>query len=131
MATKRGARSRAQFGESPPPASLMTQAESAAIGRVVRGSAEQLSGSRGTWRRVSLQGAWLDILGVSMLAGIGFTVSLLVGDLAFGQGSALDDDVKVGVLVGSLTASLTGLTLLFARARRYRRVVADQPQAAG
>ena len=38
-----------------------------------------------------------------MLAGIGFTVSLLIGELAFGTSSAADDHVKVGVLVGSLT----------------------------
>lgn len=63
---------------------------------------------------------WPDLLGVSMLAGIGFTVSLLVGDLAFGQGSALDDDAKVGVLIGSTIAALAGLTLLAARARGYR-----------
>ena len=44
---------------------------------------------------------WLDVLGLSVLAGIGFTVSLLIGELAFGAGSAADDHVKVGVLAGS------------------------------
>ena len=39
-------------------------------------------------------------------AGIGFTVSLLIGELAFGAGSGRDDHVKVGVLVGSVTAAL-------------------------
>lgn len=63
---------------------------------------------------------WPDLLGVSMPAGIGFTFSLLVGDLAFGQVSALDDDAKVGVLIGSTIAALAGLTLLAARARGYR-----------
>ncbi len=49
--------------------------------------------------------SWLDVIGMSMLAGIGFTVSLLIGELAFGMNSAQDDQVKVGVLVGSLLAA--------------------------
>ena len=48
--------------------------------------------------------AWTDVLGVSVLAGIGFTVSLLIGELAFGAGSERDDHVKVGVLAGSVLA---------------------------
>jgi Na+:H+ antiporter, NhaA family len=36
---------------------------------------------------------------LSLLAGIGFTVSLLIGELAFGAGSAADDHVKIGVLL--------------------------------
>ena len=49
--------------------------------------------------------SWTDVIGMSMLAGIGFTVSLLIGELAFGSGSGRDDHVKVGVLVGSLVAT--------------------------
>ena len=41
--------------------------------------------------------AWRDVLGVSLLAGIGFTVSLLIGELAFGYGTPAADDVKIGV----------------------------------
>lgn len=63
---------------------------------------------------------WRDLLGISMLAGSGFTVSLLVGDLAFGQGSTLDDGVKVGVLIGSSIASIVSLSVLAVRARGYR-----------
>ena len=47
-----------------------------------------------------------------MLAGVGFTVSLLIGELAFGTGSAADDHVKVGVLVGSLLAALLAAVVL-------------------
>jgi NhaA family Na+:H+ antiporter len=65
---------------------------------------------------------WLDVLGVSMLAGIGFTVSLLIGDLAFGAGSGRDDNVKVAVLCGSLLASVLAGVLLKARDRTYRRI---------
>ena len=50
--------------------------------------------------------AWRDVLGVSLLAGIGFTVSLLIGELAFGYGTSAGDDVKIGVLVGSVIAGV-------------------------
>ena len=44
-----------------------------------------------------------------MLGGIGFTVSLLIGELAFGGGPARrDDHVKVAVLTGSLSAAAAG-----------------------
>jgi len=65
---------------------------------------------------------WLDILGISMLAGIGFTVSLLIGDLAFGSGSTRDDHVKVAVLTGSTIASLLAGIILKSRDRAYRRI---------
>ncbi|QDH10829.1 Na+/H+ antiporter NhaA [Nocardioides dongxiaopingii] len=65
---------------------------------------------------------WLDVIGISMLAGIGFTVSLLIGELAFGTGSERDDHVKVGVLLGSLAAALLASALLRARNRVYRRL---------
>jgi NhaA family Na+:H+ antiporter len=65
---------------------------------------------------------WVDVLGMAMLAGIGFTVSLLIGELAFGQGSERDDHVKVGVLVGSLSAALLASVVLRLRNRVYRRI---------
>jgi NhaA family Na+:H+ antiporter len=66
--------------------------------------------------------SWLDVLGVAVLGGIGFTVSLLIGDLAFGAGSERDEHVKVGVLAGSVLASLLATVLLRARNRAYRRI---------
>jgi Na+:H+ antiporter, NhaA family len=65
---------------------------------------------------------WVDVLGVSMLAGIGFTVSLLIGDLAYGQGTKRDELVKVGVLTGSLLAAALATLLLVARNAAYRRI---------
>jgi len=65
---------------------------------------------------------WIDVLGVSMLAGIGFTVSLLIGELAYGSGSSRDDVVKVGVLTGSLLAAFLAAALLRIRNRAYRAV---------
>lgn len=66
--------------------------------------------------------AWWDVLGLSLLAGIGFTVSLLVGELAFGTGSPRDEHVKLAVLVGSLTAAALATVVLRARNRVYRRL---------
>jgi NhaA family Na+:H+ antiporter len=65
---------------------------------------------------------WVDVLGMAMLGGIGFTVSLLIGDLAFGAGSARDDHVKVGVLVGSVLATALAAGVLRTRNRVYRRI---------
>ena len=50
--------------------------------------------------------AWVDMLGLSVLAGIGFTVSLLIGELAFGAGR--DGQVKVAVLAGSVRGAARG-----------------------
>ena len=67
--------------------------------------------------------AWSDVLGLSLLAGIGFTVSLLVGELAFGAGTEQDEHVKLGVLVGSLASALLASIVLRRRNRTYRRLV--------
>uniref|UniRef100_UPI00286A7544 Na+/H+ antiporter NhaA n=1 Tax=Salinibacterium sp. TaxID=1915057 RepID=UPI00286A7544 len=64
---------------------------------------------------------WIDIIGMSFVAGVGFTVSLLVGELSFGAGSQTDDVVKVGVLLGSLIAALIGGAVLGLRNRHYAR----------
>ena len=69
---------------------------------------------------------WLDVVGVSLLAGIGFTVSLLIGDLAFGLGSERDDHVKVAVLTGSMAAAVLASALLRSRNRAYRRIEEEE-----
>ncbi|MDQ1295867.1 MAG: Na+:H+ antiporter, NhaA family [Actinomycetota bacterium] len=56
--------------------------------------------------------AWIDVLGVALLGGVGFTVSLLIGELAFGAGTVRSDRVTVAVLLGSvLAAVLAGIVL--------------------
>ncbi|WP_030482865.1 Na+/H+ antiporter NhaA [Nocardioides aequoreus] len=75
---------------------------------------------------------WVDVLGVSVLAGIGFTVSLLVGDLAYGAGSERDDHVKVAILTASLLAAALAGVLLGLRERAYRLLhEAEQVDADG
>ncbi len=70
--------------------------------------------------------AWSDVLGLSLLAGVGFTVSLLIGELAFGLGSERDDHVRLGILVGSVLAALLAAVVLRLRNRHYRRIEADE-----
>lgn len=69
---------------------------------------------------------WIDVFGMSLLAGIGFTVSLLVAELSFGQGSAHDDHAKVGILAASLLAALLAAAVLGTRNRQYRAVEAEE-----
>jgi Na+:H+ antiporter, NhaA family len=76
--------------------------------------------SRFTRAQLADQLGWWDVVGLSLLAGIGFTVSLLIGELAFGLGSEQDEDVKVGVLAGTLLAALLATAVLRLRNPRYR-----------
>ncbi len=69
---------------------------------------------------------WIDIFGVSILAGIGFTVSLLVAELSFGQGSVHDDHAKIAILVASLLAALLATAVLRIRNRQYRRAEEEE-----
>jgi len=58
---------------------------------------------------------WLSLYGVAVLTGIGFTMSLFVGNLAFAEDIQYIDGVKIGVLAGSLLATFFGyFILLFA-----------------
>jgi Na+:H+ antiporter, NhaA family len=66
--------------------------------------------------------AWRDVFGVSLLAGIGFTVSLLIGELAFGHGTPAGVDAKMGVLSGSVVAALLAAMVLLTRNAAYRRI---------
>jgi NhaA family Na+:H+ antiporter len=65
---------------------------------------------------------WVDVIGIAMLAGIGFTVSLLIGDLAYGVESERDEIVKIGVLAGSVCAAALAAVLLRLRNRQYRAI---------
>ncbi|GAB3548440.1 Na+/H+ antiporter NhaA [Arthrobacter tumbae] len=78
--------------------------------------------------RVNLDPAlrWMDLVGVALLAGIGFTVSLLIADLSFTPDGSTNDHAKVGVLTASLLAALIASILLRARNRRYRAIEAEE-----
>ncbi len=65
--------------------------------------------------------SWLDVLGLSLLGGIGFTVSLLIGELAFDDAGQVEH-VKIGVLAASLLAAALAAAVLRARNRVYREL---------
>ena len=62
--------------------------------------------------RKPAQVSWRQLHGMALIAGIGFTMSLFIGDLAFAPESALAHEVKLGVLTGSVLAALTGVIVL-------------------
>jgi NhaA family Na+:H+ antiporter len=83
----------------------------------------------GTWltarfTRASLSEdlAWADVFALATLAGIGFTVSLLIGELAFEGDAVLTDEVKAAVLTGSVIAAALATVLLKIRNAKYRRL---------
>ena len=61
---------------------------------------------------------WMSIYGVSILTGIGFTMSLFVGNLAFLENNEYIDGVKIGVLSGSLLSTIFGYFVLFFNSKR-------------
>ena len=72
-----------------------------------------------TWGAVRLNladcpedASWAQVYGASLLCGIGFTMSLFIGLLAFPNSPLLQDEVKVGVLVGSLLSGVVGAAVL-------------------
>ena len=75
-----------------------------------------------TFTRASLDRglSWWDVLGMACLAGIGFTVSLLIGDLAF-AGERVSE-VKMSVLAASLSSAIIGSVILMWRDRHYRAI---------
>jgi NhaA family Na+:H+ antiporter len=97
------------------------------VAGLVVGKTVGVAGS--TWLLATFTGAdldegltWVDVIGMAMLAGIGFTVSLLIGELAFGAGTVHDDHAKIGILTGSVLSALAAAVVLGARNRAYRRV---------
>jgi len=75
------------------------------------------------WAKPPAEATWLELYGVSMLCGIGFTMSLFIGALAFPGDALLQTEVRLGVIAGSLLSLLGGaLVLQLAAARRSRRL---------
>ncbi|MFE0172489.1 Na+/H+ antiporter NhaA [Streptomyces sp. NPDC059002] len=70
--------------------------------------------------------AWPDVFAVASLAGIGFTVSLLIGELAFTEDPLLTDEIKAAVLMGSLIAAVFAGILLKIRNAKYRKLCEDE-----
>jgi NhaA family Na+:H+ antiporter len=64
------------------------------------------------WAERPRSASWPQVYGISLLCGIGFTMSLFIGLLAFSAQPALQDAVKVGVLFGSLASAVLGMAAL-------------------
>ncbi|WP_370378608.1 Na+/H+ antiporter NhaA [Catenulispora sp. GAS73] len=69
---------------------------------------------------------WRDIAAVSALTGVGFTVSLLIAELAFSDTAAVLNLAKGGVLLGSLVSALVAVVLLRRRDRFYDELCTDE-----
>jgi NhaA family Na+:H+ antiporter len=75
------------------------------------------------WAARPLGARWPQVYGVSLICGVGFTMSLFIGMLAFPASENLMNETKLGVLVGSLLSALAGAALLGMTSRRRRGLV--------
>ena len=67
--------------------------------------------------------SWLEFYGVSVLTGIGFTMSFFIGSLAFFNNAALFDQVKIGVLAGSFLSAVFGMLIIYASLPKQEKQV--------
>lgn len=73
---------------------------------------------RFTKARLPDQASWMQFFGICVLCGVGFTMSLFIGGLAFaGQGAAFESQLKLGVLMGSLLSGVLGSLILLRRGK--------------
>ena len=87
--------------------------------------------ARFTRAHISPELDWADILAVAVLSGIGFTVSLLISDFAFGPYTAAANVAKIAVLLAALVAGLLACALLLMRNSHYRRLQMAETTPAG
>jgi NhaA family Na+:H+ antiporter len=66
---------------------------------------------RAGWAEIPANADWVTLWGTSILTGIGFTMSLFIGTLAFGE-SDVEAVMRLGVLVGSALSAITGAAVL-------------------
>ena len=96
------------------------------VGKPVGVFAATLAAARLGWARLPSTVSTLQLFGAAALCGIGFTMSLFIGDLAFRQ-TPRGDEVKLAVFIGSCASALLGLAIL---AIARPRVVAPRHEAA-
>lgn len=91
------------------------------VGKAVGVFAGAYLAARFTRARLGPELAWSDVFALATLAGIGFTVALLIGELAFPDPADLEH-IKTAVLVGSFVAAALAAVLVKRRDRIYRRL---------
>lgn len=78
------------------------------------------------WADLPVGASWLQMLGTTLLCGIGFTMSLFISLLAFNE-PLLQDEAKIGILMGSLVAGVSGYVILrLAKREEPRRMAAAE-----
>lgn len=65
-----------------------------------------------TWAKMPAGANWLEIYGIALLCGIGFTMSLFLGTLSFQAHSHYIDEVRLGVIIGSILSGVAGAVVL-------------------
>ncbi|MGO1056106.1 Na+/H+ antiporter NhaA [Crossiella sp. CA198] len=95
------------------------------LGKVIGITLATFLVSRFTRAELDSDLAWVDVIGLALLGGIGFTVSLLIGELAF-DGTSHAESTKVAILAGSILAALLATMVLRARNRAHRRICAAE-----
>jgi Na+:H+ antiporter, NhaA family len=73
------------------------------------------------------QASWPQLFGVALLCGIGFTMSLFIGLLAFANHPLLENEFKLGIITGSVVAALLGAAVLSRTTRQRARRAANAP----
>lgn len=91
------------------------------VGKTVGIFAGTYLAARFTQARLNPDLAWADVFALAVLAGIGFTVALLIGELAFPD-PADAEHIKAAVLLGSLIAAAVAALLVKRRNKIYRRL---------
>ncbi len=95
------------------------------IGKTVGIFAGTYLAARFTRAKLNPDLAWADVFALAVLAGIGFTVALLIGELAFPDPAA-SEHVKAAVLIGSVIAACIAALLIKRRNRIYRRLYEEE-----
>lgn len=83
------------------------------------------------WARRPRGATWLQVYGLSLLCGIGFTMSLFIGALAFPAQPLLIEEAKIGVLLGSMVSAVAGFLVLRLAPLHPRHRQIEQEEAQG